>query len=306
MFYTDEAVNSLLSYSKMLVDQLNKYKTCPQQLNALQYVVFAGMISYYGFEYVDTIYRAFAGPNFYYTTSSLEEIMKSNNLFDPGIEKTLGNGEVGAFVLFRLEKNCFGNLRINRDIYVIDELGTKPDELVEKLIHEVNHVVNSINNPVCIRNGKQAVRNGLSVIEVDDSNRSYNMLEEAVNVLQSAEIMEHVLAFTQYDIKDPDVKRMLDKIKYAFGSKRDGLGYEVIVPTVRPLFLNPDFKKVVKRQRMVGRIVPIKQNFEDKVGSGSYSEFCKSLDDLEASCNSFWSRAFYDSKAKTYIKAYNK
>ena len=306
MFYTDEACNDLLNYSKVLVDQINKSKKCPQELKVLQYVIFAGMISYYGFEYVDTIFKAFAAPNFYYTNSSLNEIMKSNNIFDPSVEKSIKNGDVEAFVLLRFGKNGLGKLYVNRDIYIIDGVDTKPDELVEKVIHEINHVVNSINNPICIKSGNEVVRSGLSVIGIVDSLRSYNMLEESVNVLQSAEIMEHILAFTQCDIKDSEIKRLLDKIKYAFGSKREGLGYEAIVPAVRPLYLNPEFKKVVKRQRMVGRIVPIKANFERKVGEGSYNEFCKTLDDLEASCNSFWKRAFLDNKVKTYINMYNK
>lgn len=306
MFYTDEAVNDLFAYSKILVDKINKYKNCSQQLRVLQYIIFAGMISYYGFEYVDTLYRAFTVPNFYYTSDSLDKIMNSQNLYDPSVQNFLNAGDVGAFVLIRFNSGCFGNLSVNRDIYVIEDKDIMPDELIEKIIHEINHIVNSVNNPICIKNGKQVVRNGLSVIGVDDSVRTYNMLEESVNVLQSADIMEHILGFTQYYVKDLEIKKQLDMIKYAFGSKREGLGYEFAIPTVRPLYLNPEFNKVLKRQRMVGKILPIKENFENKVGEGSYGEFCKSLDDLEASCNSFWSKNFYNIKAKTYVNAYNK
>ena len=306
MFYTDEACNDLLNYSKFLVDQINKSKYCPQELRVLQYVIFAGMISYYGFEYVDTIYKAFADPNFYYTNSSLSEIMESNNIFDPSVENSIKNGDVGAFVLLRFGKNGLGKLYVNRDIYIIYTNDSNPDELLEKVVHEVNHVINSINNPICIKGGNEAVRSGLSIIGLVDAERSYNMLEESVNVLQSAEIVEHILAFTQCDVKNAEIKRLLDKIKYAYGSKREGLGYENVVPLIRPLYLNSEFNKVVKRQRMVGRIVPIKEHFERKVGDGSYNEFCKTLDELEVSSNSFWKSAFLDSKVKTYINRYNK
>ena len=133
------------------------------------------------------------------------------------------------------------------------------------IITKQNNTVNNIKN----------ISGTIGVINDKDDYEGYTLAHEIINNKKLKNIKE-------YDNYIELLNDLLnDKIKYAFGSKRDGLGYEVIVPTVRPLFLNPAFKKVVKRQRMVGRIVPIKQNFEDKVGSGSYSEFCKSSCFLE-------------------------
>ena len=39
-------------------------------------------------------------------------------------------------------------------------------------------------------------------------------------LLQTADIMTEIVGFTQYTILDPEIKEVLDKIKYAYGKKR--------------------------------------------------------------------------------------
>ena len=57
MFTTDEAVNYILNASKMIVDEINKDKNCPKELKEIQYLIFAGMVAYYGYEYIELIHN---------------------------------------------------------------------------------------------------------------------------------------------------------------------------------------------------------------------------------------------------------
>ena len=50
MFYSDESVNDLLQYSKSMVDDIASKKTKQNDFLVEQYLIFAGMIAYYGFE----------------------------------------------------------------------------------------------------------------------------------------------------------------------------------------------------------------------------------------------------------------
>jgi hypothetical protein len=294
-----------LSYSKTLVDQINIGKECPRELKEIQYLIFAGMISYYGFEEIELLHKVFKNTGFIYTHDSFDKFAKSANFHDERIEKLLKNGDVGAFVNCRVSSDLLGRIYVKRDIHVIDNGKDSPDIFLEKVIHEVNHVVNSINHSVCIMNEKKALRTGLYVASLEGKDSMGNLCEEAYNVLQTAEIMDEILAFTQYDVKDPDIKRALDKIKFAYGKKREGTGYQYTVSIFRDLYNNAHFRHLVKRQRMSGIIKPVRLDFDERCGEGSYRQFCDILDKIEVSSHLFWERQFHENSAKTFIKKYN-
>ena len=305
MFCSDEAVNYILNYSKTLIDRINVNRNCPKELKEIQYLIFAGMISYYGFEEIENIHKAFLKPKFIYTNQPFEEHLKSFNIHDDRLEQLSKVGQVGAFVQCGVSQDLLGRFYIDRNIYVIDDKKEAPDFFLEKVIHEVNHVVNSINNAICILNKKKALRTGLYVSCLEDNECMGNLMEEAFNVLQTAEIMEMILEFSQYDIVDPDIKRALDKIKYAYGKKRNGIGYDYTVDAFRGLYNNLHFKKLVQKQRMEGIIKPVRLDFDSKVGDGSYRQFCDTLDKIEVCGPIFWERQMHEEKVKTFIKKYN-
>lgn len=59
-FTTEESVNYILNYSKMLINEMSKKKARIQDCyKNEQIIILAAMISYYGFENLDTIYKAF-------------------------------------------------------------------------------------------------------------------------------------------------------------------------------------------------------------------------------------------------------
>lgn len=305
MFTTDEAVNYILSSSKMIVDEINKDKGCPKELKEIQYLIFAGMIAYYGFENIELIHKAFKNTGFIYTNKSFKEHAKSINYSDPRVDKLIETGEVGAFVQCGFSKDLRGRYYIHRNIYVIDNQRESADFFLEKIIHEVNHVVNSINNPIVLYKGVPSSRTGLFVSNIESSDSFGNILEEDYNVLQTAEIMEHILEFTQYKIDDPDIRRCLDKIKFAYGRDRKGIGYDGTVSVFRDLYSNDHFRYLVKRNRLSGNIKEIRLDFDGRCGECSFYRLCDVLDHLEVSGPNFYERMYHEGKAKEFIKKYN-
>ena len=305
MFTSDEAVNYILNASKMIVDEINKDKKCPKELKEIQYLIFAGMVAYYGYEYIELIHNAFKKTNFIYTNQSFQDHAKEMNYSNPNVDRLIATGEVGAFVKCVFSKDLRGKFYIHRDIYVIDNHREAPDFFLEKIIHEVNHVVNSMNNPIVLYKGLPSSRTGMyvSCIERDDTAFG-NLFEEDYNVLQTAEIMEHILEFTQYEIKDPDIRRALDKIKYAYGSERNGIGYQGTVEVFRDLYKNAHFRCSVKRDRLAGNVKNVRLDFDERCGEGSFYKFCDVLDGLEV-CVNFYEKMYYEGKAKEFIKKYN-
>ena len=303
MFCTDENVNYILSYAKTLVDNMNKGRNVPRELKSIQYVVFAGLIAHYGFDHVDTIYKAFNSSNFVYTKDSFENITKNFKI--SGIKES-DIGRVGSFVSLSAMPRLDGKMQINRTIYITDNTKDEaPDKFLEKVVHEINHVVNSVNEPIVLYQGVKSFRIGMSVSEIAGNRGFGRILEESFNVLQTADIMKEILKFTQYDIIDPEIKILLDKIKYAYGQPRNGYGYEFTTPIVRELYNNRKFRNLVVSSRLSGLIRPIRVDFDSKVGEGCYFRFCDAINAIDNKGRVWWDRSEEERLANQYIKKYN-
>ena len=303
MFCTDENVNYILSYAKTLVDNMNKGRNVPRELKSIQYVVFAGLIAHYGFDHVDTIYKAFNSSNFVYTKDSFENITKNFKI--SGIKES-DIGRVGSFVSLSAMPRLDGKMQINRTIYITDNTKDEaPDKFLEKVVHEINHVVNSVNEPIVLYQGVKSFRIGMSVSEINGTRGFGRILEESFNVLQTADIMKEIINFSQYDIVDPEIKRGLDKIKYAYGRPRNGYGYEFTTPIVKELYSNNKFKNLVVGSRLSGLINPIRIDFDSKVGEGCYYRFCDAINAIDNKGRVWWDRSDEEKLASQYIKKYN-
>ena len=303
MFCTDESINYILSYAKTLVDNMNKGRVIPKELKTIQYIVFGGLIAHYGFEHVDTIYKAFNSSNFVYTKDSFEELTKNVNYH--GI-KNNEIGKVGSFVSLSARPRLDGKMQINRTIYIMDNTKDEaPDLFLEKVVHEINHVVNSVNQPIVLYQGVKSFRIGMSVSEINGTRGFGRILEESFNVLQTADIMKEIINFSQYDIVDPEIKRGLDKIKYAYGRQRNGYGYEFTTPIIRDLYNNRKFRNLVVGSRLSGLIKPIRVEFDSKGGEGSYYKFCDTVDSIDTEGRVWWHKSEEEKLAEQYIKKYN-
>ena len=298
MFNTEENVNYILNYSKQLVDSIGLND---DNFRVLKYIIFAGLISYYGFEAIENIYKTFAKTGFIYSKDSPENTIckESKNYSD--IARELSRGQIPAYLSCGIEKNSMGQIRIVRNIYIFEKFFVTPDLDLEVIVHEINHVINSINNPICLRNGNKVLRVGVMLNGLEYDFVEGRTLEESINVLQAAEIVEHILEFTQYNIEDKEIARELEKLKYAYGKKRNGYGYGNTTFIIKDLYMNERFNYLLKKHRLSGLIKPIREDFDSKVGCDAMSDFSRVLDEI----NSKYVDVDGTNKAFEYVKKYN-
>ncbi len=268
-FCSDEAVNGLLNYGKRVVDQACCKYERPSELKTIQYLVFAGMVSYYGFEHIDEITKAFRDNKFYYTKKSVIDFMQEHVGSKSALDCLTPDTMAYSY------QNYFHNRTKNQYyaecmIVVSDQKQCAPDRLLENTTHEINHAVNSVVKKITPVGGSFKSRMGLYERDFRDGSRKNIMLEESFNTLQSAEIMDHILEFTNYRVDDPEIKYALDSIKYAAGKKRMGLGYVKVTPVVRPLYENSRFNGILRDRRLDGNIDVVRDEFDAKVGVGSF------------------------------------
>lgn len=304
-FCSDQAVNSLLNYSKMMVDKLCSNYDRPKELKNIQYLIFAGLVSYYGFEHIEEITASFTKNKFIYTKDTIANFLaKSNSVSKETLDITSFEQSCALLYteyFYRKSKNEYFS---TGQIIVSDNKHYDPDKLLEFTVHEVNHSVNSINNGIISFGSSFKSRIGMYTRDYNTNVRKRMILEESINVLQAAEIMDHILAFSQYDVEDRDIKYELDKIRYAAGKKREGQGYILTTPIIRPLYEDAKFNKILKERRIDGNVNPIVSQFDAKVGNNSFDALASICDDIYVPSISNWAVLKKQNKAQDIVKKY--
>ncbi len=280
-FCTDESVNSLLSYSKSVVDSICCGYDRPRQLKQLQYLIFAGMVSYYGFEYIDEITRTFKSTKFTLVGGgSTSEFWDSRGANEYIKNICAADDTCASFDrTFHYDRNskkfyCTG------EVIVFDLAKSSPDDLLEYIAHEVNHALNGLKRALTPKDGLFVSRLGVYRFDVSTGERTGRYLEETINTLQTAEIMDHILEFTNYKINDPEIKYYLDSIKYAAGKKRMGLGYDDSLEIIRPLYDDRRYKLVTNNSRLSGHLNGMIKELDGKSGYGAFNRLCNSIDGI--------------------------
>ena len=197
-FTTEESVNYILNYSEMLINEMSKKKTRIQDCyKNEQIIILAAMISYYGFENLDTIYKAFEQTYFSDEIFPLESKHdgRKRNIFRP--VRTLDKRTVGRYN---------NKIEINRTIRFATS-PTNDSQKIKELIHEINHSVNSSISPICKRNNLLVFRNGIAIHSLDELYSEAVSLEEAINEEQALEIFDIINSFKNYDIKNETLKK---------------------------------------------------------------------------------------------------
>lgn len=287
-------VNDILYYSKDFINLIIQNKSGSKDLKDVLYLVFAGLISYYGTEYLNEIRTVFINSDFIYSRQSVYDVYEKFK-YEEGIDREhverLQKEDVKAFV-----KNSFlvyspTKVKIKTDVYLFENKNIPFDEFLEEAIHEINHQVNSIKGNVVRKDGLLFSRSGLSYSSLtgDTIINEAKILEESINVLQTSEIMQHILAFCDYNIDDPEIRYLVDRLK---GAKREGRldkGYNIVVPIIKPLYQVPQFNLVLKKRRVSGEIKIIREEFDSKTTEGSFLQLADIFDkiDSDVSANSF-------------------
>lgn len=283
-FTNDYAVNRFLGTCKHYVDTAFENKDVPKELKELSYLVFAGMYSFYGDEYLEDIFKTFRDTRFLYSKNGTIEEISKLDITPKSIEFFKNNNATAFCELYIKPFEDIRSATVDRSVILYGRKDISKLEFMENMVHELNHVLNSRNKPKAIIKGVNHMRLGMSYKEIDGtgSGKTDNkiLLEETFNTLQSAEIMNCILGLVDFNINDPEIERSVSKFRPYSGVIRTGCAYDYFLPILRPLYQNRDFNFVMKKSRMSGYVREIGSDFDLKVGTGSFGRLAVAIDGI--------------------------
>lgn len=173
--------------------------------------------------------------------------------------------------------------------HVEDYLAT-PILKLETLAHEIRHaLMGYYNTNKLIDENTYYMRSGLQETfykRKDSDNRvtsidKANTLDEVTNTYITEIIVNRIMSFTNYDIKNNNLKRYLKilKTKQPDGRYR-AIGYNNEVRLLYPLLLNDMFINLVNQCEFDGNINLVRKFIETNTDICSYDDFCKILDEV--------------------------
>ena len=281
MEFSTKEVNDLLDYSKTMIDHINLCKQIPcfDELRKLQYLTFAGMYYFYGAKYLNEIIHAFLDTEIIYSTESVVDALKkyTNNTSDK-IEML---AESNALGFFYYDFDSIGIMQ--RKIFFFEICVYSYGEILECIVHEINHVVNSMNEVRVDGDDYISIRTGLSnsIFHVDGTIvQEKKALEEVYNALQTCDIIDCIFSFAQYDIKDPNIRESIERLKsdHQYGYRCQG--YSLLTPIFKPLYDCDRFNLVVRESRLEGTLDKIELAFDSEAGEGAYKLLGEYFDEL--------------------------
>lgn len=299
--YTEQSANSFLESCKKYIDKINEGYEYPLEFREQQFLIFAGMLSYYGYEYLNELISTFKDTEFFYIEIDYEDFKKENPDF------VIDFAENPIALTRRAIALDLIPLRLISDntIWLFVQNDYSPIDWLEIFAHEVNHVVNSINKSLKIKWFDVIGRTGCALFSNRLKSRNGLVFEESVNVLQTAEIMNHVLGFLNFSIHDDEIRGIFDKYRGYAGNKRTGIGYGFSVPYIRDLYEDPVFNEVLFFSRMNGDIKDLKDFFECKTYVGAYDNLLGAMDKFYF-CSEVQDEEIGKNKVVELVKKYKK
>ena len=279
---TEEELNKFLGYCRECVKQTEHVtgSSTNEFLTDVKTVVFAGLVSYYGPDKFNDIYMAFLKTKFVVCDETISQLLMDKYNFDEKSVLKFSEHCPGVFynaVAFKNQKS--NKYQIKRTVYVSKFMASS-SVLIHSLIHQMNHILNSINNSIVNkRNIGLGSRMGIAFDSFISRSCDSLGLEEAFNKLQSEEVMDRIIEFSFYNITISGVSNILNSIFHGvlFDENRED---DLITKIARPLYKDDEFNKVLVDRRFTGRLAGIREEFDSKVGEGSYAEFLSICDKL--------------------------
>ncbi len=174
--------------------------------------------------------------------------------------------------------------------HVNDSIAT-PVLKLEMLIHEIRHaLMGYYNTHILIDDNTYYMRSGLhetyyyrdnNAKEKFSFNNTSTTLDEITNTYITELLVNKIMSFKKSYIKNNKVKLYLDTLKTAQADERyRAIGYNTEVRLLYPLLLNEEFINLVNKCQFYGNINLVKEFLESNIGTYTYNEFCKMLDDI--------------------------
>lgn len=157
--------------------------------------------------------------------------------------------------------------------------------ILNAFVHEVAHLIKSTVNVVYSDSPKHfLVRNGLNIFGLSFEKNSplepndNSMLDEVINVLQTADMMRAVKELNGSPMSD-EVLRFyreldLDRIDLLYG-------YDELTSLVLPLWSNDYFRSSIENNIVIGRIDRIRNDFDSIMGANSFHYYSTYLDYID-------------------------
>ena len=283
----NDVVNGILNYSKAMVDEIivDKGVFYPDEFRVLLYLIYAGMISHYGVEEAQTICDTFTKIQFVYIKDNDYDVLSEVKNLSEKDKSIIRNRYIPAFCntlvsWVELDDGTFEFQSMQYTVYAFSNDNRSLAVLLEMVTHEINHVVNSIKKPYDEING--FTRIGLQKTYVCDETTSAFVFEEAINELQTVDIINNILVFTNYDIDDSEVSNMLSLLKNETGGQKlEGLGYRDICPIIKPLYDNYELCEILRNGRLSGEFDEMIGKFDAVLDvEGAYDDLLQKSDEL--------------------------
>ena len=222
---------------------------------------------------------------------SIRNILKKENIdvlsfeeekdkIDEGINTTYGISSLGyTFIIDNYEL-----VKHKDKPFIACTSKCSETTLLNSFIHEFNHLVKSSLNTLESGDLTYSIRCGIGCYkcryDVEEGTLReedyYDSLDEAINVMQTTEMMKTIELL---QIDDPSVKKYLDSL-----DKEDMVkdsGYDICVETIRPLWNNPKFRNLIEDNIIEGNINNIITSFDSVLGEGTFNKFADYIDDLD-------------------------
>lgn len=208
---------------------------------------------------------AFRGEEFYDTEITVTAISS------PGIDLWVEDGKI----MMEKETPAIFCTTIDGDATTI----------LNAFVHEVAHLIKSTVNVVYSDSPKHfLVRNGLNIFGLSFERNSplepndNSMLDEVINVLQTADMMRAVKELNGSPMSDEVLRfyreLVLDRIDLLYG-------YDELTSLVLPLWSNDYFRSSIENNIVIGRIDRIRNDFDSIMGANSFHYYSTYLDYID-------------------------
>lgn len=298
--YTEKTANLFLESCRDWMNKINEGREYySEEFKEQQFLIFAGMLSYYGYEYLDEIVEVFKETEFFYVEIDYEDFKKENPEFSLQFAENpiaLTRRAV-CLELFPLR------LALDNTIWLFVQNNYSKRDWLEIVIHEVNHIVNSVNSSLRVRGFDVIGRTGCALFSNKYAAKNGDIFEESINVLQTAEVMNHILGFYNFNIYDDEIRSIFDKYRDESFNKSEGIGYNLSVPHIRKLYNIPRFREILFDVRMNGNLKEIETYFDGLLYDGAYDDLLGATDKFYF-CSDEEDRKKGSEKVKELVKMY--
>lgn len=242
-------------------------------------------------DYTFLVEKIFNETDIFICEDSIRNILKNKNIdivsfleeedtIDEGINSTYGVSSLGY--TFRLEDDKF--IKYKENPFIICSSKCSNVIILNTFIHEFNHLIKSSLNCLDSRDLEYSIRSGISYYKCKYDVKKdtltqidyYDVFDEAINVMQTTEMMENIELL---QIGDSCVKSYLDSLDKEEMFKDSG--YDLCVEVIRPLWNNPRFRNLVEDNIIDGNIDIIINSFDKILGEGSFNRLADYLDNLD-------------------------